>query len=64
MTSIKAQTLIFCGKDELPPFQDVAHWLHQNIKGAQLEWLSPAKHASVLEQPQEFASRARTFLKS
>ena len=62
--SIKAPTLVFCGKDELPPFQDAAHWLHQNIKGARLEWLSPAKHASVLEQPQEFANRARAFLKS
>ena len=31
--SIKAPTLIFCGKGELPPFQDAAHWLHQNIKG-------------------------------
>ena len=61
---IKAPTLIFCGKDELPPFQDAAHWLHQNIKGARLEWLSPAKHASVLEQPQEFAARTRAFLKS
>jgi 3-oxoadipate enol-lactonase len=61
--SIKAPTLIFCGKDELPPFQDAAHWLHQNIKGARLEWLSPAKHASVLEQPQEFATRTRAFLK-
>ena len=60
--SIKAPTLIFCGKDELPPFQDAAHWLHQNIKGARLEWLSPAKHASVLEQPQEFATRTRAFL--
>lgn len=62
--SIKAPTLIFCGKDELPPFQDAAHWLHQNIKGARLEWLSPAKHASVLEQPREFAARTRAFLKS
>jgi pimeloyl-ACP methyl ester carboxylesterase len=61
--SIRAPTLIFCGKDELPPFQDAAHWLHLNIKGARLEWLSPAKHASVLEQPQEFATRTRAFLK-
>src|SRR5438552_3314303 len=43
--SIEAPTLIFCGKDELPPFQDAARWLQENVKGAQLEWLSPAKHA-------------------
>src|SRR5439155_15378763 len=40
-TSIKAPTLVFCGKDELPPFKDAAHWLQENIKGARLEWLSP-----------------------
>jgi 3-oxoadipate enol-lactonase len=61
--SIKAPTLVFCGKDELPPFQDAARWLQENIKGARLEWLSPAKHASVLEQPEQFTSRARAFLK-
>ena len=48
----------------LPPFQEAAHWLHQNIKGARLEWLSPAKHASVLEQPQDFANFTRAFLES
>lgn len=61
---IKAPTLVFCGKDELPPFQEAAHWLRQNIKGARLEWLSPAKHASVLEQPQDFVTRTCAFLKS
>jgi 3-oxoadipate enol-lactonase len=60
--SIEAPTLVICGKDELPPFLDAAHWLRQNIKGARLEWLSPAKHASVLEQPQEFANLTRAFL--
>jgi 3-oxoadipate enol-lactonase len=61
---INAPTLILCGKDELAPFQDAAHWLHKNIKNARLEWLSPAKHASVLEQPQQFADYARAFLQS
>jgi 3-oxoadipate enol-lactonase len=61
---IKAPTLVFCGKDELPPFQEAAHWLHDNIKNAKLEWLSPAKHASILEQPQEFSNRTLAFLKS
>jgi 3-oxoadipate enol-lactonase len=61
---IMAPTLIFCGADELPPFQDAARWLQQNIAGARLEWLSPARHASILEQPHPFVSRARTFLLS
>jgi 3-oxoadipate enol-lactonase len=59
---IKAPTLVLCGKDELPPFQEAAHWLHGTIKNARLEWLSPAKHASILEQPREFSNRARAFL--
>jgi 3-oxoadipate enol-lactonase len=62
--TIKAPTLIFCGRQELPPFQDAARWLEQNIADARLEWLSPARHASVLEQPQAFASRTRAFLVS
>src|SRR5262249_15764045 len=61
-TGIRAPTLIFCGKDELPPFQDAARWLQQNIAGARLEWLAPANHASVLESPVDFVSRTRNFL--
>lgn len=60
--SIQAPTLVLCGKDELPPFLDAAHWLQQNIKAAELAWLSPAKHASILEQPEQFAAHARAFL--
>jgi 3-oxoadipate enol-lactonase len=60
--SIQAPTLVLCGKYELPPFLDAAHWLQQNIKAAQLAWLSPAKHASILEQPEQFAAHARAFL--
>src|SRR5262249_25334204 len=59
---IRAPTLIFCGDDELPPFKEAARWLHQNIEGAGLQWLSPARHASVLEQPLAFVNHARTFL--
>jgi len=60
--SIRAPTLIFCGDDELPPFKEAARWLHHNIEGAGLQWLSPARHASVLEQPLAFVNHARTFL--
>jgi 3-oxoadipate enol-lactonase len=61
---IRAPTLIFCGSDELPPFKEAARWLNQNIEGAQLQWLSPARHASVLEQPLPFVDRTRAFLLS
>ena len=60
--SIRAPTLIFCGSDELPPFKEAARWLNQNIEGAELAWLSPARHASVLEQPLPFVKRTRAFL--
>jgi 3-oxoadipate enol-lactonase len=61
---ITAPTLIFCGSDELPPFKEAARWLSQNIETAELEWLSPARHASVLEQPRPFVDRTRAFLLS
>ena len=38
--NIQAPTLVLCGKDELPPCLDAAHWLQQNIKAAQLAWLA------------------------
>ena len=60
--TIKAPTLVICGRDELPPFQEAAKFLQANITGARLEWLSPAKHASVLEQPQAFRQLLRGFL--
>jgi len=60
--SIRAPTLVVCGTDELPPFQDAARWLAQNVAGARLQWLSPARHASVLEQPRDFVLQARAFL--
>jgi 3-oxoadipate enol-lactonase len=59
---IQAPTLVLCGEDELPPFLDAARWLQQNITSAQLAWLSPAKHASILEQPEQFTAHARAFL--
>ena len=59
---IGAPSLILCGADELPPFRDAAHWLQQNIRDARLKWLSPAKHASILQQPHEFVALMRAFL--
>ena len=60
--NIKAPTLIVCGDQESPVFQEAARWLESNIRGARLAFLSPARHASVLEQPAEFVRIARDFL--
>ncbi len=59
---ISAPTLVVCGDQESAAFQDAARWLTDNIKGAQLQSLSPARHASVLEQPTAFVNAARAFL--
>ncbi|MBV9826946.1 MAG: alpha/beta fold hydrolase [Alphaproteobacteria bacterium] len=59
---ITAPTLIVCGDQESDAFQDAARWLESHIDGARLEWLSPARHASVLQQPEAFALVARGFL--
>lgn len=59
---ISAPTLVVCGDRESAAFQDAARWLTDNITGARSQFLSPARHASVLEQPAAFVSAARTFL--
>lgn len=59
---IVAPTLVICGDQESAAFQDAARWLEANIPGARLQLLSPARHASVLEQPVAFVSAARAFL--
>jgi 3-oxoadipate enol-lactonase len=60
--SIAAPTLIVCGDQEIPPFLDAARWLEANIRGARLALLSPARHASVLQQPEAFVRAASEFL--
>lgn len=59
---IVAPTLIVCGDQESPAFQDAARWLESNIRDARLTSMSPARHASVLEQPAAFVRAAREFL--
>jgi 3-oxoadipate enol-lactonase len=60
--SITAPTLIVCGDQEIAPFLDAARWLEANIRGARLHWLSPARHASPLQQPEAFVRAAGKFL--
>jgi len=59
---ITASTLVICGENDVPPFLDAARWLTENVPQARLAWLGPARHASVLEQPEAFRRAAQEFL--
>jgi len=59
---ITAPTLVICGDDDIPSFLDSARWLAAAIKGARLEWIPGAKHASVLERPDQAIAILRKFL--
>ncbi|HEY6861269.1 MAG TPA: alpha/beta fold hydrolase [Pseudolabrys sp.] len=61
--TITAPTLVICGDDDIPSFLDSAHWLASNIKGARLEWIGKARHASVIERPSEALAIMRNFLR-
>jgi 3-oxoadipate enol-lactonase len=61
-SKIAAPTLVLCGKQELPPFQEAARWLAENIHGARSAWLEPARHCSILEQPEAFRRALSAFL--
>lgn len=60
---IKAPTLIVIGEQDLPAFHKSAKWLEQNIAGSRKVVLAPARHASILERPEEFSEAARAFLR-
>jgi len=59
---IKSPTLIVIGAEDLPAFHESAKWLAQNIAGSRKVVLAPARHASILEQPEKFSEAARAFL--
>lgn len=61
---IKAPTLVVVGEQDVPAFLDAARLFEAGIAGARIAWLAPARHASVLEQPDAFVRAARAFLKS
>jgi 3-oxoadipate enol-lactonase len=60
--SIAARTLVVCGDDDIPSFLVAARWLAAAIPTAELAWIKGAKHASVLENPDEARRLMRTFL--
>ena len=59
---IVARTMVICGQDDVQSFQDAARWLTAHIDGARLDLIGPARHASVLEQPEAFTRLMRSFL--
>jgi 3-oxoadipate enol-lactonase len=61
---IAASTLIICGDDDIPSFRDAARWLASRIRNARLAWIPRARHASVLEKPEEARGLMRDFLRS
>lgn len=59
---ITAPALLVCGEDDAPPFTAAARELADRLPGASLVWLSPARHAGVLEQPGQFRDALLGFL--
>jgi 3-oxoadipate enol-lactonase len=59
---ISAPTMVVCGTEDIPEFIEAANWLRAQIVGSKLEWLSPARHCSILEQPEAFVRLCREFL--
>ena len=60
--TITAPTLVVCGEDDAPPFTAASRALADELPGAELVWLSPARHAGVLEQPEQFQQALTRFL--
>lgn len=61
--SITAPTLVVCGDDDAPPFTAAAPWFVETLPDARLVWLSPARHAGALEQPEQFRDAVVGFLR-
>ncbi len=61
---IAARTLVVCGDDDIPSFLEAARWLAATIPQAELAWINGARHASVLERPEEARRLMRTFLQA
>ncbi|MGY1602924.1 alpha/beta fold hydrolase [Geodermatophilus sp. SYSU D00815] len=59
---ITAPTLLVCGEDDAPPFTAAARELAARLPGGRVVWLSPARHAGVLERPEQFRAALTGFL--
>lgn len=60
---ITAPTLVVCGDDDIPSFLDAARWLQENIANARLAWITGARHASVIERPEQALQLMRDFMR-
>lgn len=59
---ITSPTLVVCGEDDAPPFTAAARELGERLPEARVVWLSPARHAGVLEQQKQFREALVGFL--
>jgi 3-oxoadipate enol-lactonase len=59
---ITAPTLVVCGEDDAPPFTAAAREFAERLPDARIVWLAPARHAGVLEQPEQFREALVGFL--
>lgn len=59
---ITAPSLVVCGEDDAPPFTAAATDLAARLPGGRVVWLAPARHAGVLEQPEQFRAAVAEFL--
>ena len=59
---IGAPALVVCGEDDAPPFTAAASDLATRLPGGRVVWLAPARHAGVLEQPEQFRAALAEFL--
>ena len=62
LPDIAAPTLVVCGSEDVPDFQMAAHSFVRIIPDARLAWLTPARHAAPLQQPEQFIKALRDFL--
>ncbi|MGN6570006.1 MAG: alpha/beta fold hydrolase [Pseudolabrys sp.] len=60
---IAAPTLVVCGEEDIPSFLEAAHWLAENISGAESAWIPRTRHASVAERPDQALRLMRDFLR-
>ena len=62
LLDIAAPTLVVCGSEDVPDFQLAAHAFVRIIPDARLAWLTPARHAAPLQQPEQFIRALTDFL--
>jgi 3-oxoadipate enol-lactonase len=62
--SIKAPTLVICGDEDLPMFQDAARRFDNVIPSCRTHFIRGARHGACLEHAESFANLAGAFIAS